>query len=229
MVQSNSAAEPGRLYFAYGSNLSTTQMQRRCPHSTPIGLARLADWTWIINERGYANIIPQEYSAPGETESRTETDLLPSLSPGNPGVYGLVYRLHPDDEAKLDRYEGVGFAYEKETVKIPRTEFVELHLVGGSSSSTTKASLQTQTSQYPTEGTKTPFDDGMAARPLHREIELDDEIELLVYIDTINVTPSAPEEEYIGRMNLGIKEASKWGLTTEYVNCVIRQYIPASV
>ena len=37
--------EPERLYFAYGSNLSTTQMQYRCPRSTPVGLAHLKGWT----------------------------------------------------------------------------------------------------------------------------------------------------------------------------------------
>ncbi|KAI0810125.1 hypothetical protein GGR55DRAFT_153235 [Xylaria sp. FL0064] len=239
MAQNNSG-KPGRLYFAYGSNLSTTQMRHRCPHSPPLGLAHLAGWTWIINERGYANIIPAESSAKEGTGSTAGTDLrhvlsqnqLPSLSPGHPVgvVYGLIYRLHPDDEAALDLYEGVGYAYEKVMMKIPRTDFDELHSVGGSSISTTKAPSKSESSQPPTEKTKTLHSGIMVKQPLEHKIELNDEIELLVYVDTINVTPSAPKEEYIGRMNRGIKEASEQrGLPAAYVNRVIRKYIPASL
>ncbi|KAI0532258.1 hypothetical protein GGR58DRAFT_490890 [Xylaria digitata] len=35
-----------------------------------------------------------------------------------PGVYGLVYRLHPDDERMLDVYEGVGFAYDRQRLEV---------------------------------------------------------------------------------------------------------------
>ncbi|KAI1347140.1 hypothetical protein F5Y01DRAFT_330109 [Xylaria sp. FL0043] len=232
----NISEGPGRLYFAYGSNLSTTQMKHRCPHSPPVGLAHLAGWNWIINERGYANIIPEEYSAKDGTGSSAGTDLgpvlsqnqLPSLSPGHPiGVHGLVYRLHPDDEETLDRYEGVGYAYEKVMMKIPRSDFFDLHSVGDSWTSTTKASSKDEASQSPTEKTKTLHNGRMAEQPLERKTELSDEIELLVYVDTINVTPSAPKEEYIGRMNRGIKEARERGFPPGYVNSVIRRYIPA--
>ncbi|KAK4213459.1 hypothetical protein QBC37DRAFT_422929 [Rhypophila decipiens] len=77
----------GCLYFAYGSNLSLTQMAKRCPASFFHGRAVLPDYKWQINQRGFANIIP---------------------SPGN-CVHGLVYWLSSssDDEARLDRSEGV--------------------------------------------------------------------------------------------------------------------------
>ncbi|KAI1272312.1 hypothetical protein F5Y07DRAFT_304703 [Xylaria sp. FL0933] len=232
----NISEGPGQLYFAYGSNLSTTQMKHRCPHSPPIGLAHLAGWTWIINERGYANIIPEEYYIKDGTGSGTGTDLghvlsqdqLPSLSPGHPiGVHGLVYRLHPDDKETLDRYEGVGYAYEKVMMKIPRSNFSYLHSVGNSWTSTMKASSKSEAGQSPTAKTKTLHNGKMAEQPLERKPEINDEIELLVYVDTINVTPSAPKEEYIDRMNRGIKEASERGLFPMYVKSVIRRYIPA--
>ncbi|KID73179.1 uncharacterized protein G6M90_00g087380 [Metarhizium brunneum] len=85
------------LYFAYGSNLSTAQMRQRCPYSTPIGLGRLDGWTWLVNERGYANVVR---AASGG---------------GSCGVYGLLYLLPPQDEERLDACEGVPWAYEKVT------------------------------------------------------------------------------------------------------------------
>jgi gamma-glutamylcyclotransferase len=51
---------------------------------------------WIINTRGYANIIPSK----GDV------------------VYGLVYELTAKDEGKLDRYEGVPVSYTKEIMPI---------------------------------------------------------------------------------------------------------------
>ncbi|KAM0666420.1 hypothetical protein ACQRIT_005179 [Beauveria bassiana] len=92
------------LYFAYGSNLSTAQMRARCPLSTAIGLGFLPRWRWIINSRGYANILPPSSPPSSSSSSSTTTD---------DGVYGLLYLLPPRDEESLDRFEGVPHAYEK--------------------------------------------------------------------------------------------------------------------
>ncbi|KAI1424966.1 hypothetical protein F5Y12DRAFT_714831 [Xylaria sp. FL1777] len=192
----NGSKEPGRLYFAYGSNLSTTQMRHRCPRSTPISLAYVSNWTWIINERGYANIVAIGCAPADKTGLEAETSDGGHVTGSS--VYGLVYRLHPDDEAKLDRYEGVGFAYERWMI------------------------LATE-AKYPTGDAETRPHEGNAS-PM-----LDGNVELLTYIDTNHVTPSAPKEEYIDRMNVGIKEASEWGLPASYVDDVIRRYIPAPV
>lgn len=82
---------PTTLYFAYGSNLSLTQMSHRCPSSPHNGVAALHHHRWIINARGYANVVP----SPGDV------------------VYGLTYALTAEDEARLDVDEGVPWAYEK--------------------------------------------------------------------------------------------------------------------
>ncbi|KAL8993393.1 MAG: hypothetical protein Q9169_006383 [Polycauliona sp. 2 TL-2023] len=82
-------------YFAYGSNLCLKQMAERCPTSQYIGMARLPHHRWIINRRGYANIVPTVFNA---------SDI----------VYGLVYSLTPEDEEELDFREGVPWAYTKE-------------------------------------------------------------------------------------------------------------------
>ncbi|KAL7930998.1 hypothetical protein V8C35DRAFT_310978 [Trichoderma chlorosporum] len=76
---------PTKLYFAYGSNLHIKQMNRRCPNSKYIGTARLCNYRWQINERGYANVTQAE----------------------GHWVDGLVYEIDDIDEAKLDINEGV--------------------------------------------------------------------------------------------------------------------------
>ncbi|RFU77782.1 aig2 family [Trichoderma arundinaceum] len=76
---------PTKLYFAYGSNLHIKQMNRRCPNSKFIGKARLSNYRWQINERGYANVTEAE----------------------GHWVDGLVYEIDDTDEAKLDINEGV--------------------------------------------------------------------------------------------------------------------------
>ncbi|KAK1980860.1 AIG2-like family protein [Colletotrichum cereale] len=98
------AASSPRLYFAYGSNLSPTQMALRCPSSVPVGLAHLAGYTFIINSRGYANVVRD---APE-----------PPTDPAGPGVYGVLYTLSPADEATLDKCEGVPYAYQKHDLHV---------------------------------------------------------------------------------------------------------------
>lgn len=84
------------IYFGYGSNLWLHQMRTRCPSSTYLGVARLSNYRWIINERGYANVV--------EITSPSPKDV----------VYGLVFSLLPSDESALDINEGVPHAYTKE-------------------------------------------------------------------------------------------------------------------
>ncbi|PMD25923.1 hypothetical protein NA56DRAFT_539475, partial [Hyaloscypha hepaticicola] len=72
-------------YFAYGSNLQMKQMAKRCSESRLIGSATLHNYRWQINERGYANVVADNYSS----------------------VEGICYLLSDKDEARLDRSEGV--------------------------------------------------------------------------------------------------------------------------
>ena len=46
-----------RLYFAYGSNMWSAQMEKRCSQSKKVGVACLLDYRWIISKRGYANVV----------------------------------------------------------------------------------------------------------------------------------------------------------------------------
>jgi hypothetical protein len=91
------------LYFGYGSNLWIQQMHSRCPNSHYLGIARLKGYKWIINSRGYANIV----ELPKESSLRTRSE-----------AWGLVFYLTPSDEARLDKNEGVPVAYTKENLRV---------------------------------------------------------------------------------------------------------------
>ncbi|KAI4276857.1 MAG: hypothetical protein LQ337_002204 [Flavoplaca oasis] len=73
-------------------------MSQRCPTSQYIGIARLTHYRWMINHRGYANIVQT-------------TDPLDV-------VYGVIYCLLEEDEKRLDWDEGVPWAYTKEIIPI---------------------------------------------------------------------------------------------------------------
>lgn len=87
------------LYFGYASNLSPRTMKQRCPDSLFISLARLPGWRWMINETGYANIVP------GDAEDE---------------VWGSLCFLSHRDEMALDESEGVPWMYEKKKLKVRR-------------------------------------------------------------------------------------------------------------
>jgi len=93
------------LYFGYGSNLWQHQMQQRCPTSKYLGIARLNGYRWIINERGYANVVKIAKDADEKHSYKDE-------------VWGLVYSLQAEDEEDLDGNEGVPIAYTKEDLEV---------------------------------------------------------------------------------------------------------------
>jgi gamma-glutamylcyclotransferase (GGCT)/AIG2-like uncharacterized protein YtfP len=81
------------LYFAYGANMDTAGMSRRCPSSTPLGLARLPRHRWIVSGDGYANVV---------RDPRRE-------------VQGVLWNLALSDVPTLDRFEDVPRLYRKVT------------------------------------------------------------------------------------------------------------------
>jgi gamma-glutamylcyclotransferase len=96
------------LYFGYGSNLWKHQMQQRCPTSNYLGIARLNNYRWIINSRGYANVVELPTSSSTTVEPEAYKD----------EVWGLIYSLEAKDESNLDKNEGVPTAYTKEDLDI---------------------------------------------------------------------------------------------------------------
>lgn len=97
------------IYFGYGSNLWLHQMRTRCPSSQYLGVARLPSYRWIINDRGYANVVEVK-----EENNDSNDDASTPKKEYSDVVYGLVFSLTPPDEARLDRNEGVPIAYTKE-------------------------------------------------------------------------------------------------------------------
>ena len=88
-------------YFAYGSNMDTVQMRNRCPDSVPVATAELFGHRFIINSRGVATIV--------EDESST--------------VHGVLWRTTYEDEASLDRYEGLSSGlYSKQYLRVKRED-----------------------------------------------------------------------------------------------------------
>ena len=98
---------PETLYFAFGSNLSLQKMAQRCPDSRYIGVGRLHQHRFPVNERGFANAVP------------SESDY----------VEGLCFRLSKSDERQLDRCEGVPDAYQKNYMQV-ETFVADINLVG---------------------------------------------------------------------------------------------------
>ena len=115
-------AKPQTLYFGYGSNLWLHQMQLRCPTSQYLGVARLPNYHWIINDRGYANVVERRDTAEAEAgaadQAAAEAGNSSAAAAAGDAVYGLVYSLLPADEARLDVNEGVPEAYTKETLGV---------------------------------------------------------------------------------------------------------------
>ncbi|RFU77051.1 hypothetical protein TARUN_5187 [Trichoderma arundinaceum] len=193
------------LYFAYGSNLSTEQMRQRCPYSTAVGLGKVMGWRWIINRRGYANIVRSgegedaeldEDSEDEDGDEAIEEDKGKGRMEDNEGeesqVYGMLYLLPAEDEERLDRYEGVPWAYEK------------FYLEAGwvSTSETIKGDERGEQ----VEEELTP-------------------VKVLAYIDRKRTKEGKPKEEYVGRMEKGIQDAVlNWGMSEEYANRVMRRF-----
>jgi gamma-glutamylcyclotransferase len=116
-------------------------------------------------------------------------------------VWGLVYSLQPSDEARLDRNEGVPFAYAKEMMGC---DF------------------------WPVNNNHHGHEDheDQSSMPAHVTGKKPEKRDMLVYINRNAVTPSKPKEEYVYRMNMGIRDAVKEGVPEGYVREVMRRFIP---
>lgn len=83
-----------RLYIAYGSNLNLGQMAVRCPGASVAGTSEVKGYGLLF--RGVATIEPK----------------------AGANVPALLWRITPQDERNLDRYEGWPHLYRKETFRV---------------------------------------------------------------------------------------------------------------
>lgn len=202
------SSKDGTFYFAYGSNLSPSQMSLRLPadprSSEPVAVARLDAHAWIICERGYANVVAQP-----ETDEATDENV----------VWGLVYNLSAVDEARLDMFEG----HDEHRNPQPQAN-------PNPSEQRRKPYLQGDwdyNKHYlPVTVTKWLVD------PERHGIAASDElssIRVLVYVDELRTRRGKILQEYIGRMNRAIRESIGLGLQQSWVDAVMRQQIPAGI
>ncbi len=85
------------LHFAYGSNMHRALMRKHAPAATPIGVAQLANYRFVITADGYASVEPV----------RAQT------------VYGMLWRLTPRDRVTLDAWENIaGGLYRAEVIRV---------------------------------------------------------------------------------------------------------------
>lgn len=87
------------LYIAYGSNLNLPQMARRCPTAKVVGTGQIEGYELLFRggHRGaVATVEPLEGSA----------------------VPVLMWKIKPQDEQALDRYEGYPHFYHKEMMDV---------------------------------------------------------------------------------------------------------------
>lgn len=179
---------------------------------------RLKGFEWIIYQRGFANIVEVDSHEEGDDEKEEK---------GKEGdyrnqVWGMMYSLEENDEKLLDEREGVPVAYRKEWIEcefwtVPEAaaasasssrEEEEEEEVGKNEEDTTTAEKKTK--RKPADITKRPGKEKM-----------------LVYINREMTDEGEIRKEYISRMNCGIEDAVKEGLPREYVEQVLRRWIPA--
>ena len=181
------------------------QMARRCPNSVYVGTATLRHFRWIINERGYANVV------------RSNGDW----------VEGLVFLIDSSDERRLDKSEGVhklcvvegnpgleAPCYKKtyETLIISRPH---------------KALYRQSVSWIVEKGGPASVlleaqKEGLSIRKLPSRKEDN----VLIYNSPIFVRNGSPKEEYMKRINNGVVDARALGMTSDYISRFIRVVIP---
>ncbi|KAJ6015783.1 hypothetical protein N7540_010374 [Penicillium herquei] len=204
---------PPYLYFAYGSNLSPTQMKVRCTvnpsfSGKPLAIALLPKWRWLICEAGYANVLPPKGLRVGTQKSEI-AEKVP-ISGSEDAVYGVLYAMDPADETILDGYEGVDRDAEDaggEDVS------VEIRPREQGEGDYNKWYLDATIVEW--------LDDGVEGKGSSGE-----QVPVLVYVDEERIRLGPPKEEYIGRMNRAIRESVALGVPEKWVGEVMRRFIP---
>jgi gamma-glutamylcyclotransferase len=185
------------VYFAYGSNLNLKQMIHRCPESRYLGLGKLQNYKFIINERGYANVVPTQGHS----------------------VEGLCYLLSQQDERRLDASEGVPTSYEKHYLRVET--FAPNALIAGRRTREVNVIVQNDlaSNQGDTlnDGQDGRFDMFHVILPeLHNTKAKGVFLQTLVYVDVRYTGDDAPRGEYQNRIRLGARDSIALGISAEY-------------
>ncbi|PWY78158.1 hypothetical protein BO94DRAFT_188541 [Aspergillus sclerotioniger CBS 115572] len=200
------------FYFAYGSNLSPTQMAARCTvhpdTSIPLAIARLPKWRWLIHQRGYANVLPPHELRIGG-QLHPDAEQVPVAGEGD-AVYGVLYDMGKEDERILDGYEGVDWDAPVAEGKGGLGLDVRPREQGRGCYN--KWVVEAEVVSWIGAG------DGREKR---------ETVPVLVYVDERRVRMGPPKAEYIPRMNRAIRESVDLGLPARWAEEVMRPSIPS--
>lgn len=212
---SMTSSDKGSFYFAYGSNLSPSQMALRLKadpaSSVPVAVARLDAHAWIICERGYANVV-----ALPETNAATDENV----------VWGIVYNLSPEDEARLDMFEGHNEARNPSPVLNPDPSEQEKRPYLQGDWDYNKHYLPVKVTKWLEEPQNYGINSGVQAMD---HLKIRSSIRVLVYVDELRTKPGVITQEYIGRMNRAIRESATLGIPPQWTDAVMRRYIPSGI
>lgn len=215
-------SKPPHLYFAYGSNLSPTQMAHRCTFNpslsaVPLGIASLPHWRWHINEAGYANVLPPRgLRVRDSPQTSVAAEKIP-ISGAQDTVYGVLYEMDSADEDVLDGYEGIDGMAE------PSVWEVEMR---------PREQGEGDYNKWYVDAEVVRWFDGTARMKMGTKSEGEGEdgsagsVRVLVYVDEERVTVSKPKAEYIPRMNRAMREAEELGVDGVWLKDVMRRFIP---
>jgi len=89
----------GKLYVAYGSNLNLKQMAYRCPSASIYGTGQLTNWELL-----YRGSVTNSHA----TIAKKHGSYVPVL----------LWNIEPEDEKRLDIYEGYPRYYYKQNVMV---------------------------------------------------------------------------------------------------------------
>jgi hypothetical protein len=212
------------LYFAYGSNLSPTQMSMRCTinpsHSAkPLAIASLSHWRWHINEAGYANVLPP-VGLRISSQLSPAADKIP-VSGSEDTVYGVLYEMDPGDERILDGYEGID--REAEVVQPgPGKGGIDVDI-------RPREQGEGDYNKWYVDAVVVKWLDGASQLQYEQgkwKGEASQTVRALVYVDEERVVVSKPKAEYIPRMNRAMREAEGLGVSGRWLGEVLRRFIP---
>lgn len=218
----NTAGSSRRLYFGYGSNMWRHQMSLRCPSSKYIGLGVLNGWHWIINQRGYANVVPTAPTAPYR--------LLASDHPADSSSTPAFFPSSSKDGRKAQDGDGKDKAGEEDIYHNDDGYTCEVYGLVYSLTTDDEASLD-ENEGVPTVYSKEVH--SVRLWPVHdtENVHATEETDgkhkdMLVYISHRFTTDGKAREEYVYRMNKAIEDAEKEGMPADYVSGVLRKWIP---
>lgn len=89
-----------QYYFAYGSNINLQQMALRCPNAKVVGPCVLENYELLFRGNGGGFGVATIAAKAGSR------------------VHGLLWKITPRDEQRLDVYEGYPHLYAKQTVTV---------------------------------------------------------------------------------------------------------------